>query len=43
MYGIVEKKTAGASLGGLVHVVFREKGPEVTRTLFTGLQKVVNY
>ena len=43
IYGIVEKKTVGASQGGLIHVVFREKGPEVTRTLFTGLQQVVNY
>ncbi|KAI0791691.1 beta and beta-prime subunits of DNA dependent RNA-polymerase [Abortiporus biennis] len=43
IFGIVEKKTVGASQGGLVHVVFREKGPEITRQLFTGLQKVVNY
>ena len=43
VYGIVEKKTVGASKGGLVHVVFRERGPEATRTLFTGLQRVVNY
>ncbi|KAH9891211.1 beta and beta-prime subunits of DNA dependent RNA-polymerase [Cubamyces lactineus] len=43
IFGIVEKKTVGASQGGLVHVVFREKGPEATRTLFTGLQRVVNY
>jgi DNA-directed RNA polymerase II subunit RPB1 len=27
IFGIVEKKTVGASQGGLVHVVFREKGP----------------
>ena len=43
VYGIVDKKTVGASMGGLIHVVFREKGPEATRTLFTGLQTVVNY
>jgi len=43
IFGIVEKKTVGASQGGLVHVVFREKGPETTRQLFTGLQMVVNY
>lgn len=43
IYGVVEKKTVGASQGGLVHVVFREKGPEATRTLFTGLQCIVNY
>ncbi|KAG5643823.1 DNA-directed RNA polymerase II subunit rpb1 [Asterophora parasitica] len=43
IFGIVEKKTVGASQGGLIHVVFREKGPEATRALFTGLQMVVNY
>ena len=43
IFGIVEKKTVGAAQGGLVHVVFREKGPEATRGLFTGLQQVVNY
>ncbi|KAK0506634.1 DNA-directed RNA polymerase II, subunit 1 [Armillaria luteobubalina] len=43
IFGIVEKKTVGASQGGLVHVVFREKGPEATRQLFSGLQMVVNF
>ncbi|KAF7340221.1 DNA-directed RNA polymerase subunit [Mycena venus] len=43
IFGIVEKKTVGAAQGGLVHVVFREKGPEATRSLFTGLQMVVNF
>lgn len=43
IYGVVEKKTVGASQGGLVHVVFREKGPEACVGLFTGLQWVVNY
>ncbi|KAF9261934.1 beta and beta-prime subunits of DNA dependent RNA-polymerase [Marasmius fiardii PR-910] len=43
IFGIVKKDTVGASQGGLVHVVFREKGPEATRQLFTGLQMVVNF
>jgi DNA-directed RNA polymerase II subunit RPB1 len=43
VFGIIEKKTVGASQGGLVHVVFREKGPEATRQLFTGLQTIINY
>ncbi len=43
LYGVVDKKTVGAVQGGLVHVTFREKGPEACRDLFTGLQKVVNY
>ena len=42
VYGIVEKKTVGASQGGLVHVVFREMGSEATRQLFIGLQMVVH-
>ncbi|KAH9982072.1 beta and beta-prime subunits of DNA dependent RNA-polymerase [Lactifluus volemus] len=36
IFGVVEKKTVGASQGGL-------KGPEATRTLFNGLQCIVNY
>jgi DNA-directed RNA polymerase II subunit RPB1 len=43
MFGTVEKKTVGASHGGLVHVIFREKGPDATRQLFTGLQMVVDF
>ncbi|KAI0344206.1 beta and beta-prime subunits of DNA dependent RNA-polymerase [Trametopsis cervina] len=43
IFGIVDKKTVGSAQGGLIHVVFREKGPEMTRQLFTGLQRVVNY
>ena len=37
--GVIEK-TVGALKGGLVHIVFRAKGPEATRTLFTSLQMV---
>ncbi|KIJ58730.1 hypothetical protein HYDPIDRAFT_163162 [Hydnomerulius pinastri MD-312] len=43
IFGIVDKKTVGATQGGLIHVVFREKGPEATRQLFTGIQMVVNF
>lgn len=43
LYGVVDKKTVGAVQGGLIHVTFREKGPEACRGLFSGLQKVVNY
>ncbi|KAF9487618.1 beta and beta-prime subunits of DNA dependent RNA-polymerase, partial [Pleurotus eryngii] len=42
IWGIIEK-TVGASQGGLVRVIFREKGPEGACALFSGLQKVVNY
>lgn len=43
MYGIVDKKTVGASQGGIIHIIFREKGHEVTRDFFSGVQKVVNF
>jgi DNA-directed RNA polymerase II subunit RPB1 len=43
IYGIVEKRTVGPSDGGLVHVIFREKGAEVCRSFFSGTQAVVNY
>lgn len=43
IYGVVDKKCVGASQGGLIHVIFREKGPQVTRGLFSGIQMVVNY
>ncbi|KAK7680369.1 hypothetical protein QCA50_016609 [Cerrena zonata] len=43
IYGIVEKKTVSAAQGGLVHIVFREKGPENMCIFFIGFQQVVNY
>eukprot|EP00924_Labyrinthula_sp_SR-Ha-C_P008403 augustus_masked-scaffold_11-processed-gene-12.79-mRNA-1 protein AED:0.00 eAED:0.00 QI:0/-1/0/1/-1/1/1/0/1836 len=41
--GCIDKKTLGASGGGLIHVVFNEHGPEVTRIMMNLLQKVANY
>ncbi|CAI5756294.1 unnamed protein product [Candida verbasci] len=43
MFGVVDKKTVGATGGGLIHTVFREKGPQVCAQLFSSIQKVVNY
>ncbi|CAH6720811.1 DNA-directed RNA polymerase II subunit RPB1 [[Candida] jaroonii] len=43
MFGIVDKKTVGATGGGLIHTVMREKGPTVCAKLFSAIQKVVNY
>ena len=43
IYGVVQKLTVGTAQGGLIHVVFREKGLEVTRQLFTGIQMGVNF
>jgi DNA-directed RNA polymerase II subunit RPB1 len=43
MFGVVDKKTVGATGGGLIHTVMREKGPQVCAQLFSCIQKVVNY
>ena len=43
MYGVINKKTIGASAGGLIDVIFREKGPQECRDFFGNIQKVVNF
>ncbi|KAF8440259.1 hypothetical protein L210DRAFT_3645433 [Boletus edulis BED1] len=43
LFGIMDKKTIGATQGGLIHVIFCEKGPEATRSVFTGIQMVINF
>ncbi len=43
LYGIVKKNVVGSSAGGLIHIIFREKGPEICRDFFGGAQRVVNY
>ncbi|KAM9933049.1 hypothetical protein OXX80_007325, partial [Metschnikowia pulcherrima] len=43
IFGVVDKKTVGATGGGLIHTVMREKGPYVCAQLFSSIQKVVNY
>ncbi|KAK9370544.1 hypothetical protein V1509DRAFT_616123 [Lipomyces kononenkoae] len=43
MYGIVDKKTVGATSGGLIHTIMREKGPIAARDFIGGTQNVVNY
>lgn len=43
MYGVVNKKTIGASAGGLIDVIFKEKGPFVCRDFFGNIQKTVNF
>jgi hypothetical protein len=42
-FRIADKKTIGATQRGLIHVVFHEKGPEATRSVFTGIQMVVDF
>ena len=41
--GIICKKTLGASPGSLIHVLFKEYGPTVTRDFFNSIQWVLNY
>lgn len=43
LYGMIEKKVVGASSGGVIHIIFRERGPEICRDFIGGIQKVVNY
>ncbi|OLL22690.1 DNA-directed RNA polymerase II subunit rpb1 [Neolecta irregularis DAH-3] len=43
VYGIVDKKTVGSTPGGLIHIIMQEKGPEVCKGFFNGVQLVVNY
>lgn len=43
IFGVVDKKTVGATAGGLIHTVFREKGSQVCAQLFSSIQKIVNY
>ncbi|PRT54496.1 DNA-directed RNA polymerase II subunit RPB1 [Wickerhamiella sorbophila] len=43
MYGVVDKKTVGATAGGLIHTIFREKGPYVCSQFVGSVQKIVNY
>lgn len=43
MYGVVNKKTVGATSGGLIDVIFREKGPYACAQFVGDIQKVVNY
>ncbi|ONH68651.1 DNA-directed RNA polymerase II subunit RPB1 [Cyberlindnera fabianii] len=43
LFGVVDKKTVGATNGGLIHTVMREKGPRSCADLFGNIQKVVNF
>ena len=43
IFGVVDKKAVGATSGGLIHTVSREKGPHVCAGLFSSIQKVTNY
>ncbi|KAI9885625.1 MAG: hypothetical protein M1823_002587 [Watsoniomyces obsoletus] len=43
LFGSFSKKTAGVSKGGLIHIIFNERGPEAAMAFFNGAQTVVNY
>jgi DNA-directed RNA polymerase II subunit RPB1 len=42
LYGVINKKVVGAVAGGLIHIIFRERGPEICRDFFGGIQRLVN-
>ena len=43
MYGLFSKKSVGASGGGIIHIIYNEKGWEAAVSFFNGCQRVVNY
>ncbi|KAF1985661.1 beta and beta-prime subunits of DNA dependent RNA-polymerase [Aulographum hederae CBS 113979] len=43
MYGLFKKKSVGAAAGGIIHIVYNEKGWEAAVNFFNGAQRVVNY
>ena len=43
MFGQLNKKSVGASGGGVIHIIYNEKGPEAATNFFNGAQTVVNY
>ena len=43
MYGLFTKKSVGVGKGGLIHIIFNEKGPDAAMAFFNGAQTVVNY
>ncbi len=43
MYGLFSKKSVGASGGGVIHIIFNEKGWEAAVNFFNGTQRIVNH
>ncbi|KAJ5614542.1 hypothetical protein N7528_008196 [Penicillium herquei] len=43
MYGMLSKKTVGASGGGVIHTIFNEYGCDQAVHFFNGAQRIVNY
>ena len=43
MFGLLSKKSIGASQGGIIHIVFNEKGSKACMGFFNGCQRVTNF
>lgn len=43
MFGLFSKKSVGASGGGIIHVIYNERGPEAAVAFFNGCQRIVAY
>ena len=43
MFGLLNKKSVGASGGGIIHIIYNEKGWEAAMNFFNGAQTLVNY
>lgn len=43
LMGICDKRTMGTSEGSLIHVLWKEEGPDATRVFLDSVQTVVNY
>ncbi|KAF2716271.1 beta and beta-prime subunits of DNA dependent RNA-polymerase [Polychaeton citri CBS 116435] len=43
MYGQITKKIVGASSGGVIHLIYNDRGPEAAVSFFNGCQRIVNY
>jgi len=42
MCGVLHKGNVGSSSGGLIHLIWKEYGPEATRNFMSNVQTVVN-
>ncbi|KAG8533813.1 DNA-directed RNA polymerase II subunit RPB1 [Bacidia gigantensis] len=43
VFGLLNKKSVGASGGGIIHIIYNEKGSDAAMNFFNGAQTLVNY
>ena len=43
MFGQLAKKHVGAAAGGIIHLIYNDKGPDAAVSFFNGTQTIVNY